>query len=324
MPGRDRIARRGDVSFHEVQIRAAYAASAHPNARLSRTGFGERLFLPHERPGFDGRRGEETIGLHTEIVSPNSVSFRRSRVNPRMSLPLAQQALQEAQRALQRGEKRAARRWAERALAQDAGLEEAWLVLAAVSTPRASLEYLQRALQINPQSERRGAAWNGRVSGWKPSPRPCRFLRRPPHEPPRGWRHSLRMARAFAGPFAVGMFLLLALFLALPLARSLTPQNASTPPEAAPMAFAPGQPASPTPPRRRRFRPCFASFLRWKIPPRARRNAHPRTLADPLPTDTPEPALAAAPAPGFPERQTYPGGYFRTAHVCLRGWSADL
>lgn len=75
--------------------------------------------------------------------------------------PTAIEAIQQAYHALQRGDKRAVRRWAELALAQDSALEEPWLLLAAVSTPRASVEFLQRALQVNPGSERakKGLDW---------------------------------------------------------------------------------------------------------------------------------------------------------------------
>lgn len=75
--------------------------------------------------------------------------------------PTVTEAIQQACQALQRGEKRAVRHWAELALAQDSGREEAWLLLAAVSTPRASVEFLHRALQVNPNSERakKGLGW---------------------------------------------------------------------------------------------------------------------------------------------------------------------
>jgi lipoprotein-anchoring transpeptidase ErfK/SrfK len=71
------------------------------------------------------------------------------------------QALQKAQEALQRGDKLSARRWAEFVVAAAPGMEEGWLMLAAVSSPRASIEYLGRALQINPKSQRarRGLEW---------------------------------------------------------------------------------------------------------------------------------------------------------------------
>ena len=66
----------------------------------------------------------------------------------------ASQAIRNAQDALQAGDKRAARRWAEIAASQNPELEEPWLILAAVASPRASVAYLEQALEINPQSTR--------------------------------------------------------------------------------------------------------------------------------------------------------------------------
>ncbi|MBI4731357.1 MAG: hypothetical protein HY781_04395, partial [Chloroflexi bacterium] len=73
----------------------------------------------------------------------------------------ARQALQNAQQSVRRGDRQSARRWAEQAAALDPELEEAWLILAAVASPRASVAYLERALQINPSSERasQGLVW---------------------------------------------------------------------------------------------------------------------------------------------------------------------
>lgn len=73
----------------------------------------------------------------------------------------AHRALQRAQEALQRGDRRSAWRWAEEAAALAPQWEEPWLLLAALASPRASIACLERALQINPQSERarQGLAW---------------------------------------------------------------------------------------------------------------------------------------------------------------------
>lgn len=73
----------------------------------------------------------------------------------------ARQAFQQAQEARQRGDRRSAQRLAEKAAALAPQWEEPWLLLAALSSPRASIVCLERALQINPQSERarRGLAW---------------------------------------------------------------------------------------------------------------------------------------------------------------------
>jgi lipoprotein-anchoring transpeptidase ErfK/SrfK len=72
-----------------------------------------------------------------------------------------QRILLNAQQALQRGERHTARRWAERAVELVPDSEEAWLILAAVASPRGSINYLEQALKINPQSQRaqKGMQW---------------------------------------------------------------------------------------------------------------------------------------------------------------------
>ena len=62
--------------------------------------------------------------------------------------------IQNAREALRRGDQAEARRWAEGAARLAPDLEDAWLILAAVSSPRASLAYAQRAQTIHPQSQR--------------------------------------------------------------------------------------------------------------------------------------------------------------------------
>ncbi len=73
----------------------------------------------------------------------------------------AYHALQQAQQALKAGDKPSARHFAEQAVYAAPELEDAWLMMAALASPRASIEYLQRALQINPASERahKGMTW---------------------------------------------------------------------------------------------------------------------------------------------------------------------
>jgi lipoprotein-anchoring transpeptidase ErfK/SrfK len=71
------------------------------------------------------------------------------------------QAIRNSSQALHQGDRQRARYWAQRAVALAPQLEEAWLALAGVSTPSASIEYLQRALAINPVSRqaRNGLVW---------------------------------------------------------------------------------------------------------------------------------------------------------------------
>jgi lipoprotein-anchoring transpeptidase ErfK/SrfK len=73
----------------------------------------------------------------------------------------ARQAVQNAQQELKRGDRRAARRWAEFAASVAPGMEQPWLILAGLASPHSSIAYLKRALQINPKSEsaRKGMRW---------------------------------------------------------------------------------------------------------------------------------------------------------------------
>jgi lipoprotein-anchoring transpeptidase ErfK/SrfK len=70
--------------------------------------------------------------------------------------------VEQAQNALKSGDRSTARQLAAQAARLAPELEEAWLLLAALAKqPQASLEYLHRALQINPASPRaqKGLAW---------------------------------------------------------------------------------------------------------------------------------------------------------------------
>jgi lipoprotein-anchoring transpeptidase ErfK/SrfK len=71
------------------------------------------------------------------------------------------EAIGRARDAQQHGDKRHARLYAEEALRLAPELEEPWLMLAALASPRASVAYLEQALKINPESERahKGMLW---------------------------------------------------------------------------------------------------------------------------------------------------------------------
>jgi len=77
------------------------------------------------------------------------------------NLTTAIQAIQKAEQELQRGNRQAARHWAELAASVAPELEMPWLILAGLASPGSSIGYLKRALAINPQSERarRGMSW---------------------------------------------------------------------------------------------------------------------------------------------------------------------
>jgi lipoprotein-anchoring transpeptidase ErfK/SrfK len=69
--------------------------------------------------------------------------------------------LEQAQQALKAGDKITARQLVAQAAQLAPELEEVWLLMAALASPRGSVAYLERALQINPNSERaqKGMLW---------------------------------------------------------------------------------------------------------------------------------------------------------------------
>lgn len=73
----------------------------------------------------------------------------------------AQKAIQNAREALRDGDRSAARRWAEQAAKLAPQLEDPWLILAAVASPKTSVALIERALKINPDSARarKGMQW---------------------------------------------------------------------------------------------------------------------------------------------------------------------
>ena len=73
----------------------------------------------------------------------------------------AQKAIQNARDALRSGDRSSARRWAEQAAKLAPQLEDPWLILASVASPHASVSFIERALQINPNSPRarKGMEW---------------------------------------------------------------------------------------------------------------------------------------------------------------------
>lgn len=82
----------------------------------------------------------------------------------------AQKALSSARAAFRSGDIRQARRWAERAAAEAPEHEEVWLMLAAVASPQASVQYVKRALAIRPDSERARQAMHWAVKRLRQAP----------------------------------------------------------------------------------------------------------------------------------------------------------
>ena len=73
----------------------------------------------------------------------------------------ARLSVEKAREALRNGNRTEAREWAEHAASLAPQMEDPWLILAAVASPRVSVEYIQTALKINPNSPRarKGMEW---------------------------------------------------------------------------------------------------------------------------------------------------------------------
>jgi lipoprotein-anchoring transpeptidase ErfK/SrfK len=130
------------------------------------------------------------------------------------NLSQAYQAVRLARQALQNGDHRQARSAAFQATRLAPELEDGWLVLAAVASPRASLAYLKRALEINPNSQRAraGMHWALRRARDLDSASPSVSPEAPIQVPsPHLARHTRRHTRR-SSPWA-GVSLALALLL---------------------------------------------------------------------------------------------------------------
>jgi lipoprotein-anchoring transpeptidase ErfK/SrfK len=73
----------------------------------------------------------------------------------------SREALSYAREALKNGAMAEARQWAERSAELAPQSEDPWLILAAVASPRESVDYIRKALQVNPESPRakKGMEW---------------------------------------------------------------------------------------------------------------------------------------------------------------------
>src|SRR4030067_693590 len=66
----------------------------------------------------------------------------------------SRESIMHARDALRRGDMTNARLWAEQAAELAPQNEDPWLILAAIASPRESVDYVRRALQANPNSAR--------------------------------------------------------------------------------------------------------------------------------------------------------------------------
>lgn len=198
-------------------------------------------------------------------------------------------AILQARRLLRQGKRHEARLWAQRAVSLAPDDEEPWLYLAALASPRASLSYLQRALEINPRSQRarKGMHWAiQRLDDSYATSRPAirQDVRKQPLKA-RPLPSKRRISRNFVLPLLITALLFLVGSLVWyaypPLSKAFSPDNALT--FAQISVFRASQTPTPTP----TFTPTSTT-----TPTPTSTNTHTPTPTDtptetPTPTDTP-------------------------------------
>jgi tetratricopeptide (TPR) repeat protein len=237
--------------------------------------------------------------------------------------PTAQEAIQQARLAYRQGDKKSARRWAERAAALAPDNEEPWLWLAAVSQPESSLQYFKRALEINPSSQRARKGIHWAVQQMRHAP-PVQAEAALPTAVPAG--RAVRRSRVAdsipssslvrprllpAGVTAAGALLVLALLAVLAISglggfNSLAKAGGINW-EARPLAALPvtlgKETRTPTPTNTYTPTPTPTDTPT----PTATFTPTPTDTPTPTPTDTPTPVPTDPPPPPQPEVQSFPG-----------------
>lgn len=212
------------------------------------------------------------------------------------------QVLQMAQRAMQSNNRNQARRHAQQAIGLDPSREEGWLMLAALSSPRASIAYLRRALEINPQSQRARQAMHWAV-------------RRVRKEPSRS--STPPAPRLIAGPFTtdalvdsrpnlvpwVILLAVLALFAAAFYSTPALSQSFNNPVLAFGQINFLKETRTPTPTATPTFTPTFTPSPTPIITP----SPTPTNTATPEPTETPKPTKKPKKPKSPAGKYNYPG-----------------
>ncbi len=213
-------------------------------------------------------------------------------------MKLAQETLIQAKLALANGDKQTARRLALEAAQLAPEAEEPWLYLAAISSPRASLAYLKKALAINPTSQkaRKGLHWA--IQRWRaiePNAPPQRKLVTEPFAP-----EALIVSRPALLPWALSILMVITVLVAW----LWTPDfslalSAFQPTSAGAMQFAK---ATFTPTPTATFTPTLTPTPTFTPSPTLTPTLTPSITATatftttPLPTNTPAPTLPPAPS----------------------------
>ena len=236
------------------------------------------------------------------------------------NLSQAQVAIQQARASLKKGDKRNAYAWAKKAAQLSPELEDAWLILASVSNPKASIKFLSRALEINPTSQRakKGMAWAERrmrpqgrqttgdaLSGQSKDP----SAKRTKPIPKKKSRLPLILLGGFLIVCIIGAVILatntspaMALFSSAPTATASSTQQHWAQGTIAKPTYTPSPTATLTP------TPTFTPTPTYTLTPTSTFTPTPTNTYTPtntpLPTKTPNPTKTPKPAPPPPTAQS--------------------
>ncbi len=218
----------------------------------------------------------------------------------------SRKAIQNAREALLHGDRTEARRWAEEASRLAPQSEDPWLILAAVASPRASVDYIQKALAINPDSPRaqKGMQWAMKRLQETPQTGITPLESAPAQSPARSGRTSAKTGRKLNLVFPILLFLLGCIVIGFAawsavsspaLAYILSLGSATQPPQIEhSQSWAPAQITKPT-------YTATAEEILAAIEPSATPTLEPtQQLADVLPLPSATPTLAPTDPPILP------------------------
>ena len=231
----------------------------------------------------------------------------------------AQNALNQAAQAFRRGDRTQARRWASLAARLDPQNEKPWLILAGLASPQASVAYLNKALELNPNSQqaRQGMEWAVRrlrkheatiasQAATRPIPVPAPTHPAPPPVPLASTRPvTVRRQRRAPSIWVVLMFLFVfsGLCVAGLSGAWIVLANSSSAERAISMLLNPSPSPSIPPPTATLLPSATLTLVPTATAEPPTPTLEPPTATAELPTATLEPEATSTPDPVFPDEE---------------------
>lgn len=196
----------------------------------------------------------------------------------------ASEELKAARIALRRGQRKLARKYALRAVAQDPNSAEPWLVLAASDSPEAAVRHLQRALEIDPTNPfaQKGLAW---LLSLKTKPDQAPLVETQPIRVPKPLPARKPQRKPSAFPIwsivLIALTCLIGILMPLPLFALLSSNHVAAAQFPLPEIFLASETPTPTPSETATVTPTFTPTL----------------TPTPIPTETPTPTSSPTVTP---------------------------